>query len=55
MCTNISIIGVPERKEGEKGVKNVFDEIMAENFLNLKKAVRMYRKGKIPLIQANIE
>ena len=32
---NIHIIGVPE-EEREKWVKNVFEEIMAENFPNLK-------------------
>ena len=34
--TNICIIGGPEEEEREKG-KKVFDEIMAENFPNLKK------------------
>ena len=36
-CTNIHIIGVPEGEEKEKGIKNVFDEIMVKNFPNLKK------------------
>ena len=35
--TNIQVIWVPERKESERGIKNVFDEIVSENFLNLKK------------------
>lgn len=35
--TNIHVIWVPERKESERGIKNVFDEIVSENFLNLKK------------------
>ena len=34
--TNICIIGFPEGEKREKG-QNVFDEIMAENFPNLKK------------------
>ena len=34
--TNIHIIGVSE-KEREKGVENVFHEILAEDFPNLKK------------------
>ena len=34
--TNILIIGVPE-EERAKLVENIFGEIMAENFLNLKK------------------
>ena len=33
---NLCIIGIPEREEKEKGIKNVFEEIMAENFPNLK-------------------
>ena len=35
--TNLHIIGIPERKEREKGIKNVFEEIMAEDFPHLKK------------------
>ena len=35
--TNICIIGVPEGEEREKVIENVFDKIMAENFLKLKK------------------
>ena len=34
---NPHIIGIPEREEREKGIKNVFEETMAENFWNLKK------------------
>ena len=33
---NLGITGIPE-EEREKGIKNVFKEIMAENFPNLKK------------------
>ena len=35
---NLHIIGVPE-EEREKGIENVFDEIMVENFPNLKKEI----------------
>ena len=35
---NVRIIGIPEGKEKEKGIANVFEEIMAENFPNLKEA-----------------
>ena len=35
--TNIYIIGVPEGGERDKETENVFEEIMAENFPNLKK------------------
>ena len=34
---NISIIGVPEDEEREKGVKGLCEQIIAENFLNLGK------------------
>ena len=33
---NLCIIGIPEGKEEEKGIGNIFEEIMAENFPNLK-------------------
>ena len=31
------MIGIPKGEEREKGIENVFEEIMAENFPNLKK------------------
>ena len=34
---NIHITGVPEGEEGEKGIENVFKEIMSEKFPKLKK------------------
>ena len=34
-CTNIHIIGVPEGEEREKGPEKIFEEIIAENFLNM--------------------
>ena len=34
---NPCIIGIPEGEEREKEIKNIFEEIMAENFSNLKK------------------
>ena len=33
---NLCIIGIPEREEKEKGIENILEEIMAENFANLK-------------------
>ena len=33
---NLCIIGAPREEEREKGIKNVFEEIMAENVPNLK-------------------
>ena len=38
-CTNIQIIGVPEEEEKKKGYKKNFEEIIAENFPNMEKAV----------------
>ena len=35
--SNLWTIGIPKGEEREKGVKNVFLKIMAENFPNLKK------------------
>ena len=32
---NLLIMGMPEGKEKEKGIANIFEEIMAENFPNL--------------------
>ena len=32
---NLLIIGIPKEEEREKGIENVFEEIMAENFPNL--------------------
>ena len=32
-----ALLGVPEKKEGEKRIGNIFDKIMVENFLKLKK------------------
>ena len=34
--TNLYRIGNPERKEKEKGIENMFEEILADCFLNLK-------------------
>ena len=31
------LIGVPEGEEEEKGIENIFEDMMAENFPNLKK------------------
>ena len=38
-CTNICIIEVPEGKEREKGSEKIFEEIIAENFLNIEKEI----------------
>ena len=38
-CSNIWIIGVPEREEQEQKVENLFGEIMKEVFPNLVKEI----------------
>ena len=38
-CTNIHIIGVPEREEREKGLEKIFEEIIDENFPNMGKEI----------------
>ena len=38
-CTNICIIGVLEGKGREKGSEKIFEEIIAENFLNMGKEI----------------
>ena len=49
-CVNLRIIGVPESEEREKGIKNVFEEIMAENFPNLQKEtdIQAQEAQKVP-------
>ena len=37
--SNTWIIGVPEGKEQEQEIKNLFEQIMKENFLNLAKEI----------------
>ena len=37
---NLCIIGIPEGEEREEEIENVFEEIMAENFPNLKEGNR---------------
>ena len=43
------LIGVPEGEEEEKGIENIFEDMMAENFPNLKKEqISRYRKHRGP-------
>ena len=35
---NLHIIGISEREDNEKGIENIFEETMSENFPNLKKS-----------------
>ena len=46
---NLCIIGIPEGKEKEKGIDNIFEEIMAENSPNLKETdINIYDAQKAP-------
>ena len=38
-CTNIRIIGVPEEEEKKKGTQKIFEEIIVENFPNMRKEI----------------
>ena len=38
-CTNIRIIGVPEKEEKGKGPEKIFEEIIVENFPNMGKEI----------------
>ena len=38
-CANIQIIGIPEEKEKKKGYEKIFEEIIVENFPNMKKEI----------------
>ena len=38
-CTNIQIIGVPEEGEKKKGHEKIFEEVIIENFPNMKKEI----------------
>ena len=45
-CTNIRIIGVPE-EDRKKGPKKIFEEIITENFPNMRKeTVTQFRKQR---------
>ena len=37
--TNTGIIGVPEEEEKKKGYEKIFEEIIVENFSNMKKEI----------------
>lgn len=44
--TNIDIIGIPKEEEREKREENPFEEIMAENYLNLGRKTDTSRKQR---------
>ena len=46
--TNIRIIGVPEEEEGKKGTEKIFEEIIVENFPNMRKEIVKSQKNREP-------
>ena len=45
---NLCIIGIPEGEEKENGIENIFEEIMAKNFPNLKES-RLSEMGHLAI------
>ena len=47
--TNLYTIGMPEGEEKETGIENIFEEIMAEHFPNLKETdIKIQEAKKTP-------
>ena len=46
---NLCIIGIPEGEEKDKGIENIFEEITAENFINLKHTdIKIQEAQRVP-------
>ena len=46
---NLCIMGIPEGEEKDKGTENIFEEIMSENFPNLKETdIKIQEVQKAP-------
>ena len=46
---NLHVKGIPEEKEKEKGIENTFEELMFENFPNLKETdIKIQEAEKAP-------
>ena len=53
-CINICVIGVPEGEEREKGPEKIFEEIIAENFLNMgNEIVNQVQEAQRVLVRIN--
>ena len=50
-CNNIRIIGLPEGKEEEQGLENLFEKVMMENFPNFmsKKVTELQESQRVPI------
>ena len=44
-CNTICIMGIPEGEQNEQGIKNLFEEMLTENFPNLVKEKRHTSPG----------
>ena len=41
-CSNVRIIGIPEEVEKERGLEEIFEQVVAENFPNLVKETSIH-------------
>ena len=48
-CTNIRIIGIPEKEEKKKGYEKIFEEIVVENFPNMEKEIVQVQETQSPI------
>ena len=50
-CNNMRIIGIPEGEEEEKGIENLFEKVMMENFPNsmTEKVTQIQESEKAPI------
>ena len=45
-CTNILIIGVPEKEEKKKGYEKIFEDTIVDNFPNMEKEIIKSKRHK---------
>ena len=45
-CTNIRIIGIPEKEKEKKGYEKIFEEVIVENFPNMEKEIIKSKRCK---------
>ena len=54
-CSNIWIIGVPEGEEHQQEMKNLFEQIMKENFPNLSKEIDFQEIQEAQRVPKNLD
>ena len=49
-CSNVRIVGIPKGVEKERGLEEIFEQIVAENFPNLAKetSIRVQEAERTP-------